>query len=138
MATRVRALTHSHTHSLSLSHTQTRTHAEICNIYCFSTVTTIGVRASVLRYTYIASYFNISSGGVILQFEFDSNVQLMVRYRSVGIALRAGRSGDRIPVGARFSATFQTGPGTHPATCLMDTGSLYQEWSGITLTTHSF
>ena len=116
---------------------QTRTHAEMCNIYCFSTVTTIRVRVSVLRYTYIASCFNISSGGVILQFEFDSNVQPMVRYRSVGIALRAGRSGDPIPVGARFSATFQTGPGTHPATCLMDTGSLYKEWSGITLTTHS-
>jgi len=30
-------------------------------------------------------------------------------------SLRAGRSGDRIPVGARFSAPVQTGPGVHPA-----------------------
>ena len=37
--------------------------------------------------------------------------------------LRAGRSGDRIPVEARFSATVQTGPGAHPASCTMGTGS---------------
>jgi hypothetical protein len=30
-------------------------------------------------------------------------------------SLRAGRSGDRIPVGARFSVPFQTGPGAYPA-----------------------
>jgi len=44
---------------------------------------------------------------------------------SVGIAteLRAGRSGDRIPVEARFSAPVQTGPGTHPASYTMGTRS---------------
>ena len=31
--------------------------------------------------------------------------------------LRAGRSKDRIPVGARFSAPIQTGSATHPASC---------------------
>jgi hypothetical protein len=43
---------------------------------------------------------------------------------SVGIAteLRAGRSGDRIPVGRDFPP-FQTGPGAHPASCTMGTGS---------------
>jgi hypothetical protein len=42
----------------------------------------------------------------------------------VGIATRYGLdgSGDRIPVGARFSAHFQTGPGAHPASCTMGTG----------------
>ena len=36
--------------------------------------------------------------------------------------LRAGRSGDRIPVRARFSAPVQTGPGAHPASCTMFPG----------------
>ena len=38
-------------------------------------------------------------------------------------SLRAGRSADRIPVGARFSAPVQTGPGAHPASCTMGTES---------------
>jgi hypothetical protein len=44
---------------------------------------------------------------------------------SVGIAteLRAGRSRDRIPVEAGFSAPVQTGPGVHPASCAMGNGS---------------
>jgi hypothetical protein len=41
---------------------------------------------------------------------------------SVGIVtLRVGRSGDRIPVAARFSAPVQTGLGTHPASYTMGT-----------------
>jgi hypothetical protein len=38
--------------------------------------------------------------------------------------LWAGRSGDRIPVGLRFSAPIQSGPGAHPAFCTMNTVSL--------------
>jgi len=37
--------------------------------------------------------------------------------------LRAGRSGDRISVGARFSSPVQTGRGAHPASYTMGTGS---------------
>ena len=52
--------------------------------------------------------------------------------------LRAGRSGDRIPVEARFSAPVQTGPEAHPASCAMGTGS-YPGVScsrSVTLTAH--
>jgi hypothetical protein len=53
--------------------------------------------------------------------------------------LRAGWSGDRIPVEARFSAPVQTGPGAHPASCTMGTGSFSGVESGrsVTLTPHS-
>ena len=38
-------------------------------------------------------------------------------------SIRAGRSGNRISVGARLSALVQTGPGAHPASYTMGTGS---------------
>jgi hypothetical protein len=61
---------------------------------------------------------------------------------SVGIAtgLRAGRSEDRIPVGARFSAPVQTGPGAHPASCTMDTSSFpgVESGRGVTLIPRPF
>jgi hypothetical protein len=37
--------------------------------------------------------------------------------------LRAGRSGDRIPVGARFFAHVHTGPEAHPSSCTVGPGS---------------
>ena len=52
--------------------------------------------------------------------------------------LRAGRSGDRILLGVRFSTPIQTGPGAHPASYKMGTGSL-SRWKsdrGVALTTH--
>jgi hypothetical protein len=45
--------------------------------------------------------------------------------------LRAGRSGNRFPVGARFLAHVQTAPGAHPASCTMGTGTFPRvEWPG--------
>ena len=51
-------------------------------------------------------------------------------------SLRAGRSGDRIPVGARISAPVQTGSGDHPALYKMDTRcfSGVKSGRGVTLT----
>jgi len=52
---------------------------------------------------------------------YDTVINVFSRYRD---SLWAGRSRYRIPVGARFSAPVHTGPGTHPASYTMGTGSL--------------
>ena len=53
--------------------------------------------------------------------------------------LRAGRSGDRIPMGARFSAPVQTGPGAHPSSCTVGAGSFpgVNSSRGVKLTPHT-
>jgi hypothetical protein len=52
--------------------------------------------------------------------------------------LQTGRCWDRIPVGVRYSAPVETGPGDHTASCTMSAGSLSRrQWGrGVVLTTH--
>ena len=66
-----------------------------------------------------------------------------LKYCSVLVAydwLRAWRSGDRIPVRARFFAPVQNGPGAHPASCAMGTGSFpgVKSGRGVVLTPRPF
>jgi hypothetical protein len=62
------------------------------------------------------------------------------RDSSVGIATGYGLDGPGIKSrwGARFSALVQAGPGAHPASCRMGTGSFpgVKSGRGVTLTPH--
>jgi hypothetical protein len=61
----------------------------------------------------------------------------MYGYHDVSDWLRAGQSEDQILVGARFSASVQTGPGAHPADYTIGTVSFpgVESGRGKTLTT---
>jgi len=64
----------------------------------------------------------------------------MLHFRGPGsvVGITTGY-GYRIPAGARFFAPIQTGPGAHPASCTVGTGSFpeVQSGRGVTLTPHS-
>jgi hypothetical protein len=96
---------------------------------------------------FIITLFNV--GNVLLCVIYQLNVTVFMFVTRISWAgylskysdwLRAGRSGDRIPMEARFSAPVQTGSGAHSASYTMGTGSFQgvESGRGVTLTRHPF
>ena len=83
--------------------------------------------AALLAHYVSAKYLNLALNSTWLDTKMSVyyTPYLKGRDSSVGIATRYGLDGpgDRIPVGARFSAPVQTGPGAHPASYTMGTGT---------------
>jgi hypothetical protein len=73
--------------------------------------------------THRCSFVNTDRSYVNL-YAYSQNLQI-THWAGIAQSVKrfAGRSGDRIPVWATFSAHVQTGPGAHPASYTMGTGS---------------
>jgi len=71
---------------------------------------------------------HVASSNSILNEEGDSIflwnvIKSVYKFSRYSGLLRPGQSGDRLPVEATFSALVQTGPGAHPSSYTMGTGS---------------
>jgi len=66
----------------------------------------------------------------------NANIYIVPKIYTCNLFTKAGQSGDRFLVGARFFAPVQTGPGAHPASCTMGTESFpgVKSGRGVTLT----
>jgi hypothetical protein len=69
---------------------------------------------------YLFQYFQAYPLSLLLNILNTNSFLILID--SLSYITYSGRFGDRIPVGARFFAHVQTGPGAHPASYTVGTG----------------
>jgi len=107
--------THTHTHTCTHTRVRTHAHTQYTHVHTHAhtytrTHTRTHTRAQPHTHTHTHTYTHT----------YTHTIRTGRAVEGYGL----GSQGDRIPVGARFFAPVQTGPGAHPASCLRGTGSL--------------
>ena len=103
--------------------------------YWYFLYTIFYLRCNVWYYSIHCTMRTLTVPFFLVCFNQDCGPEELSRYSDW---LRAGRSGVRIPVWARFSAPVQTGPRANTASCTMGTGCFpgVNSGRGVTLTPH--
>jgi hypothetical protein len=113
-------------------------HCKLINSYVYMLCCNIVLEYMVVIYYTILFYIRLRTWNIVIILINNHKLVIFSDTKNLEFKNLFTGLGDRIPVGARFSAPVQTGAGAHPASCKMGTGSFPEVESGrgVTLTPH--